>query len=85
VGVERFATDEHRRQALLDIFRRILDRILSHGQVISKAELNSMGMNGTSWHKDVDVELFARLGRALIKLLERDTHPDDQSLPIEVW
>jgi hypothetical protein len=76
-GLDRFATDDQKRDTLAGIARGALARLESYGEVIPREELNALqtGGEGATFLADVPAEVFVRPARYFLKLLEGKLEP----------
>ena len=71
-GLDRFITDDERRDVILNLSATAILRLERYGAVIPQAELNALrtGGEGATFTRDVPAETFLRTGRYFIKLLQ---------------
>jgi len=81
---ETFAPDEHRRQILLTVAMRIVERLKAFGETIPMDFLNSIQIGGTEWTGNDETLRYLRTSNGFIHLLEEDTKAYDDALPVIV-
>lgn len=70
--LDRFVTDEGRRDAILSLCAGALARLDAMGPVLSAAELDALGTGGEGTHftSDVPADAFVRTARCFIGVLD---------------
>ncbi len=78
-GLDRYLTDDARRDAVLALSRTALERLESFGETIPCEALNSLGVGGegAAFTRDVETEVFLRPARYFVKLLEGTLSPSE--------
>jgi hypothetical protein len=70
-GLDRFISDEERRESILGLCLRAQTRLKQFGDVISRENLNALQTGeGSAFTNDVPAEVFLRTARYFIKLLQ---------------
>lgn len=82
--LDEFVTDDERREQILLLSERALQRLDAYGEVISAGELNSMGVGGKSstFMCDLSPDKFKVIGRAFIQLLRGELDTDASTSPV---
>ncbi len=77
--LDRFVTDETRREIVLSLSKDALRTLGQKGEVIGKEELNHMclGGEGSSYLSDVPIKAFVQVGRYFIRLLNGELTPEE--------
>jgi hypothetical protein len=79
-----YLTDEIRRQVVLKVARRVLEKFLSFGETIPISVLESMTTSASYWVHDPPTEGFINASRGLINLLEGKVVTDIPAMPMWV-
>lgn len=79
---DEYVIDELRRQIVLDVACKVLEKFRSFGEKIPVSVLESMNMSGTYHVHDSPTEGFLKTSRGLINLLEGNYAPNEAALPI---
>jgi hypothetical protein len=84
-GLDRYITDEDKRQAILKLARQALQRLERFGPVITRDQLNSLGTarEDSFFTADVASSEFTRPARYFIKLLEGTLQPSESDARFE--
>ena len=71
-GLDNFVTSEEKRQTILALAGKALQKLESYGPVITRDQLNALetGGEGSTFTCDVATSEFTRPARCFIKLLE---------------
>ena len=71
-GLDRFVTDDDRRDTLVTLSRRALARVEAFGPIIPRDALDALntGGEGVVFDCDVPAEIFAATGRDFVQLLD---------------
>jgi hypothetical protein len=77
--LDRFVTDDERRDAVLTLSRKASERLDSYGDPISRNDLNALGTGGprATFTRDVDAVLFRRTARYFMKLFDGTLTPEE--------
>ncbi|GIK37925.1 MAG: hypothetical protein BroJett011_17580 [Chloroflexota bacterium] len=75
---------QERVNLVLLLCERVLQWLEEQGEYLSKEYLNSLGVGGpgSEWTADVEVELFAQLGRKFVELLSGEVSTDAVTSPV---
>jgi hypothetical protein len=75
--LDRYVTDEIRRDVILDLCRRTMSKLESLGDVIPREQLNALntGGEGSTFTRDVPAVIFLRPARYFMRLLESKLEP----------
>jgi hypothetical protein len=78
-GLETFLTSGARRDVVLDLSAKAMERLRTFGPMIAKDELNAIlkGTEGTIFTGDVEVKLFRQVGEYFLKLLRGELGPNE--------
>jgi len=76
-ALDRYATDEVRRNIILDLSRRALEELERWGDPLPHEKLNALhtGGEGATFTQDPPADIFLRTARYFIKLLEGKLQP----------
>lgn len=77
-----YIVDEGRRQIVLDVARKVLEKFRGFGEKIPISVLESMEMSGTFWVHDPPTEGFINASQGLINLLEGRVVADNPAMPM---
>ncbi len=83
-GLDRFVTDDERRDTILSLSALVMLRLERYGAVIPQAELNALTTGeGATFTRDVPAETFLRTGRYFMKLLQGTLGPNETDARFE--
>lgn len=76
-GLDRYITDDSRRNTVVELSRRALSKIESWGDPIPRETLNALqtGGEGATFTQDIAAAMFVRTARYFLKLLEGTLEP----------
>lgn len=84
--LDRFVTTEEQRETILRLSERALEALGQQGPVISKEALNALELGGDGFFTaDVPTELFLRVGRYFVKLLQGTLTPEENNARMYNW
>jgi hypothetical protein len=85
-GLDNFVTDEERRDVILRLLSRVIERLQSFGPVIPRETLNALhtGGEGAEFTKDAPADSFLRTARYLAKLLRGTLEPNEIDARFEI-
>lgn len=74
-NLDKYATDEGRKAAMISLFRRTLDALEGYGEMVTADQLDSLHAGGPDavFTRDLPAERFKQVGRRFIGLLEGRT------------
>jgi hypothetical protein len=77
-------TDPERTRVVVDLAERTLAWLRAQGQVLSAALLDSLGTGGEEAYftRDVDTDVFVRIGETFIRLLQGELRTDARTSPV---
>jgi len=82
--LDDYLISQDRINLAVTLSERVLKWLNEQGEYLSQGYLNSLGVGGTGsqWVADVEVEMFARVGRKLIELLRSELKTDASTSPV---
>ncbi len=85
--LDRFVVTEEQRQTLLRLSESALHALEQKGEVFSVESLNALnlGGEGSFYTRDVPAELFLRVGRYFIKLLQGTLSAEERDARMYNW
>jgi hypothetical protein len=82
--LDDFLVSQDRTDLIITLSERALKWLNEQGEYLSRTYLNTLGLGGkrSSWTADVEVEVFAQIGRKFIELLKGDVNTDASTSPV---
>lgn len=82
--LDDYLLSQERVNLVLLLCERVLKWLKEQGKYLSKEYLNSLGIGGpgSEWMAEVEVELFAQLGRKFVELLSGEVSTGASTSPV---
>ena len=82
--LDDYLVSQDRINLAVTLSERVLKWLNEQGEYLSPSYLNSLGVGGAGvqWAADVEVEIFARVGRKFVELLRGELKTDASTPPV---
>lgn len=82
--LDDYLLSQERVNLVMMLCERVLKWLKEQGKYLSKEYLNSLGVGGPGpeWMVEVEVEMFAQVGRKFVELLRGEVRTDASTSPV---